>query len=284
MAGKKRRKREKRRIRRALRAGEGLEGFNPRLVAKIAGKQVAKAAKAGGQPAAKPGRPGPRTVPVVTPDIPPPNGFTRAPTPPLVRRRRMLPIEVMDEMSEPFVHKRIIGGIKGALTGGAGGAVTGFFSAGEDERTRKSERARMRTEARSISRIDDGGPCPPLTIRGPRGTCIVLLAGAPGGRPMITSADGAGALEFGGAVVGAFGMPAIAPVLEVREHRSCPSGMVLGEDELCYPKEILRRNSRFRKWRPGMRPILTGGERRGITKARQSVNRACEAVGLASLK
>jgi len=63
----------------------------------------------------------------------------------------------------------------------------------------------------------------------------------------------------------------------------CPSGFVLGEDELCYPKAILRRSSRFRKWKPGMRPVMTGGERRGITKARETINRARVAIGMNTL-
>jgi len=88
----------------------------------------------------------------------------------------------------------------------------------------------------------------------------------------------------GTAVQGAFGMPAMVPDAMQRTRLSCPTGMVLGRDNLCYPKQVLRRDSKFRKWRPGMRPILTGGERRGIAKARRSVNRAREAVGLASLK
>jgi len=90
--------------------------------------------------------------------------------------------------------------------------------------------------------------------------------------------------DFGEAVTGAFGMPAIRPVQEQQVHLSCPAGMVLGKDSLCYPKQVLRRDSKFRKWRPGARPILTGGERRGIARAKRSINKARGAIGLASLK
>jgi len=48
---------------------------------------------------------------------------------------------------------------------------------------------------------------------------------------------------------------------------------VLGEDELCYPRAVLRRDSRFRKWRPGTRPVLTGGEVRAIAKGRSAIIR-----------
>lgn len=82
----------------------------------------------------------------------------------------------------------------------------------------------------------------------------------------------------GRAVAGAFGMPAIEPVIFLREHRECPKAMVLGEDDLCYPRAVLRRDSRFRKWKPGARPILTGGQRRAISKARTAVTTARDAI------
>ncbi len=86
-----------------------------------------------------------------------------------------------------------------------------------------------------------------------------------------------------GAVVGAFGLPAIIPESEVVSRLVCPSRMVLGEDDLCYPKAVLRRDSRFRKHRPGRRPLLTGGERNIIRKADalvDDVQAANKALGL----
>jgi len=77
----------------------------------------------------------------------------------------------------------------------------------------------------------------------------------------------------GEAVAGAFGMPAMQPAAETRTHLSCPGGMVLGRDDLCYPRAVLRRDSRFRKWRPGTRPVLTGGEVKAIAKARSAIMR-----------
>lgn len=124
------------------------------------------------------------------------------------------------------------------------------------------------------------GCIPPFRRDPVSGDCRIFLGSQVGPDPSPNGVGGGG----GEVVSGAFGMPAAVPVVEMREHHSCPKAMVLGEDMLCYPKAVLRRNSKFRKWRPGMRPILTGGERRGITKARSSVNRAREAVGLAALK
>jgi len=82
-----------------------------------------------------------------------------------------------------------------------------------------------------------------------------------------------GVVVFEDAVTGSFGMPAIRPRVEMRPHRTCPTGMVLGTDGLCYPKAVLRRDSKFREWRPGTRPVLTGGEVRAIAKARSAITR-----------
>lgn len=134
-------------------------------------------------------------------------------------------------------------------------------------------------EAASVPRARAlGGDCPiPFQKVNPvTGKCEFFVGDQPGAEP--------GGVGGGQAVAGAFGMPAIMPDAEPITRLDCPAGMVLGRDNLCYPKEVLRRDSKFRKWRPGMRPILTGGERRGIAKARRSTNKARVAVGLAPLK
>lgn len=91
-------------------------------------------------------------------------------------------------------------------------------------------------------------------------TCVDPGAAFPGGEPFLTTAGGV-------AVQGAFGMPAITPDVEARQVRDCPDGMVLGKDNLCYPKAILSRRSRFRKWRQPRRPLLTAGDLNAIRRA-----------------
>jgi len=66
------------------------------------------------------------------------------------------------------------------------------------------------------------------------------------------------------AVVGAFDMPAIVPLALQRVTLDCPPGMVLGMDDLCYPSAVLRRNSRFRKWRSPPRPTITRRDERAL--------------------
>ena len=111
-----------------------------------------------------------------------------------------------------------------------------------------------------------GGGCVFPLRRDPSGNCSLFIGDRPG------SDD-----EFQ-ATSGSFGMPAMMPISVQSQRLVCPSGMVLGRDELCYPRAVLRRDSRFRKWKPGARPILTGGERRSIQKAKRSIERARGAI------
>ena len=208
-----------------------------------------------------------------------------------------------------FVHKRILGAAGGFLGGGPMGAVGGFLGGGGVQS--KKETALARTQRRgppATSRRPAGsscwqwtgtrwgwmceagdpgtitarsfGPAAPRTPQPSRlslpgcippwredpntGKCKLFVGSQPG-------PNGQGAM--GSAVAGAFGMPAIVPEASTRKHLTCPPGMVLGDDELCYPKAVLRRDSRFRKWRPGRRPVLTGGDLSAISKAKRAVTR-----------
>jgi len=228
----------------------------------------------------------------------------------------VLPIQVMDAMSCSIFHRRLLGAAKsfvssglnpisafGGFIGGGGGSVTPVSS----DRERKARAAAFLTEQRIASTggfdlsgtlqdimsrfgltsgqaeklvgsggkstLAAGGPCPGVfSVQGPDGTCIDLTALPPGGRPAITRSD------FGNAVTGAFGIPALEPASVPSTRLLCPSGMVLGRDNLCYPTQVLRRDSRFRKWRPGARPILTGGQRKAISKARTAITTARDAI------
>jgi len=110
-----------------------------------------------------------------------------------------------------------------------------------------------------------GGGCPAWQI--PMGdVCVDVTALPPGGRPALTgqtsslaSSDG-----FGGAVNGMFGV-GLVPRAEVQTVRSCPRGMVLGKDGVCYSKRTLRKSDRM--WDPGTKPLMTGGDRNAIRRA-----------------
>ena len=56
----------------------------------------------------------------------------------------------------------------------------------------------------------------------------------------------------------------VAPFVEQRTVRSCPPGFILNRDNWCVWH--LPRNSRARKWRPGRKPLFTGGDLNAIAK------------------
>ena len=78
--------------------------------------------------------------------------------------------------------------------------------------------------------------------------------------------------ESGGqAVVGSFGLPALAPAIVGEIHgrpiRRCAKGSVLGTDELCYSKAVLPPRSKFRKWKRPPRPALSRRDEVAIRRA-----------------
>jgi len=92
-----------------------------------------------------------------------------------------------------------------------------------------------------------GGPCPPLTFRGPSGTCIDLFALPPGGRPAVT-AQTVVPSEVG---QGIFGMLSTEPFavgqINGRPILRCPiPSLVLAKDNRCYSKRDLP--NKLRKW------------------------------------
>ena len=112
------------------------------------------------------------------------------------------------------------------------------------------------------------GECPGLFNVKIGGRCVDVTNSAPGGDPMITgqtqttgAASGNGK-QFGGVTMGRYG-EGIIPRVDVRPIRSCPAKYVLGDDGVCY-KRLPRRD---RAWDPGVKPLLTGGERRAISRA-----------------
>lgn len=114
------------------------------------------------------------------------------------------------------------------------------------------------------------------------GACVEWGAIFPGGDPFIAGSSG------GQAVVGAFGMAALTPDEQLRRVRRCPAGMVLGKfDDLCYPKSVLPRRSKFRKWKGERRPIMSAADGSTIRKAaaiKERVLTTAKAAGLHASK
>jgi hypothetical protein len=89
---------------------------------------------------------------------------------------------------------------------------------------------------------------------------------------------------MGGLVTGYYGIGVI-PRVEARTVRECPPGFKLGKDGVCY--EHLSRTQRM--WDPGVKPLLTGGDRAAIARAaraagalersKKSLKKASKALG-----
>jgi len=113
------------------------------------------------------------------------------------------------------------------------------------------------------------GPTGPTSTGCPEGqmgippACFDLV---PGG-----ATRGAGMyVGYGEAVMGRFGA-ALQPSTRSLSVSRCPRGSVLGSDGLCYNSRDLRRSDR--KWIPGRKPLLTGGDLNAIARASRAANK-----------
>lgn len=105
--------------------------------------------------------------------------------------------------------------------------------------------------------------CPRGTVR-VGNTCIDPTAALPGGRPLTFPRSGTPIKQYGNAVVGSFGIPALEPAVTAVNVHSCPPGAVLGADNLCYQKGSIPRA--FRKHRPAPRPPMTAGDAKALRR------------------
>jgi len=192
--------------------------------------------------------------------------------------------QAMTEMSEQFVHKRIIGGLAGGLssliTGGnpLAGAAVGFARGGGRERAPEQPSVQLPQLGRSGMQVPELGPdfrdpgapsgrtepsrrrsrlvarddCPWPQRRDERtGQCGIFLGAGKGPEPEPPSSP---AMQGGS-----------APFQETVAVRRCLPGSVLGSDGACYDRRMIRNADRM--WPKGRAPLLTGGERNAIAKA-----------------
>jgi len=188
-----------------------------------------------------------------------------------------------------FVHKRILGGIGGFFRGGPAGAIGGFIGGGGT------------TTGPTPPPIQPGKgmfttqPACQAGFQWNASTSQCEQVGLAGGaaRAFPGGATGVQPAGFGAAVIGAFGIAALEPAVvgsitrangETGPILRCPRGAVLGTDDLCYNKGIKGLYA-FRKWKPGTRPFLTGGEvkilRRAATiRSGKSSKRLLKSLGM----
>ncbi len=195
---------------------------------------------------------------------------------------RLMAIEGCLGGSRGFVHKRIFGGLKGAIGGilGGPGGVVGGALGGFLQPTTIAQTLPL------IRRPVGQQGCVPGFVRNAQGNCVPkgfsgavfpprgpTFVGA-GQQPVIPQQARPGGVEgqllpFGEAVMGRFGA-GMKPAVFSQQQRRCPRGSVLGAPEadgtsLCYNRKEITNKERM--WPRGRRPLLTGGEMRAISTA-----------------
>jgi hypothetical protein len=89
--------------------------------------------------------------------------------------------------------------------------------------------------------------------------------------------------DFGAAVIGAFGRPALEPAVSTGVVRRCPKGAFLGTDNLCYEK--LPRE--FRKWPPPTKPPISSKDWKALqvsNRVREKSKKIASAAGFTCKK
>jgi len=172
----------------------------------------------------------------------------------------------MTELSLNFIHKRIAAAGIGFLTGGPSAGIQGFIGGGGDS----TALADPRTQGAGTS-----VGCGAGFMRTAQGQCVpaptsqVAIEGIVGATQRFLPGGETGFQDvFGGAVMGRFGAALVPAQMQATRLR-CPRGAVLGKDNLCYdhlPKKD-------RKWNPGTKPLLTGGQMNILRKARRLEDR-----------
>jgi len=180
-----------------------------------------------------------------------------------------------------FVHKRIIGavtgGVRSLVTGGnpLAGAVSGFARGGSAPGAGRGGGLGLRTSGSLGRGLALPAACPPGTRPDASGRCATtgvrgrverFLPGGRTGFQPATNGDGLVGLLAGGPdapmEVGQITRidGTVGPILR------CAPGMVLAVDDMCYRKG-LPGLAAFRKWKPGTRPFLTGGDVKILRRA-----------------
>jgi len=148
----------------------------------------------------------------------------------------------------------------GVLTGGLGGSTGSGSNSGQ-------------TSSAALS-SEGTGSCPSGYERDSTGNCVKSGFGGAVERFVPGGQTGTLADQYGEAVVGSFGIPAIVPMQTgtvrkrdgtVNPTLGCPPGAVLGKDNLCYMKGSIPRQ--FRKWKPKPRPVMSAADGKTLRKA-----------------
>lgn len=138
----------------------------------------------------------------------------------------------------------------------------------------------------ATDRLTSFAACEPGFRRDPAtGQCVRTGGFVPAAERFFgTDLPGGTVQENGRATVGSFGLPAVVPEAQETVRRRCPRMMVLGRDNLCYPRAILGRRSKFRKWRQPARPPISRKDVNAIRRAAAARERVKELAKDAGFK
>lgn len=171
-----------------------------------------------------------------------------------------------------FVHKKIFGGIKGAIGGFLGGGPLG--AVGGAFRGITSGRNRGFVPPIPIQTFSPPPRCPEGFFTDTSGQCAPLRTARSGGIRGIVErllpGGETGFQDFGEASMGRFGA-GLEPGVRSIDTRVCPRGTVLAVDGLCYNRTAIKNSDRM--WPRGRRPLLTGGDMRAISIASRAARR-----------
>jgi len=197
----------------------------------------------------------------------------------------MLPTQIMQEFGESFVHRRVIGAATGFFSGGFPGAIAGAISAGGAPGSTATQ-AMLPAPVVTSRQVPapSGVPCGAGMARDATGRCVrvsafpvtPVLPGTTTGTTTTAAVAPMAADMFGVAVMGRFGA-ALEPAAMAATRLRCPRGTVLGMDDLCYNRRDLKKSER--KWPPGTRPVLTGGQVNTLKRA-QRIQERMKKLGL----
>ncbi len=176
-----------------------------------------------------------------------------------------------------------IGAVGGLLTGGPAGAIAGGIAGygvggGETATSPGVPETGFGIAAGCPTGYRwDGNRCVKTGIVG------TIQQWVPGGQTGVLP-EAVPEVGYGEAVIGAFGVPAMVPAQVGQTQYGpilrCPTGAVLGKDNLCYQKGTI--SNKQRKWPKPARPLLTGGDMKTLRRAKTlegRVKRAWSAAG-----
>jgi len=136
----------------------------------------------------------------------------------------------------------------------------------------------------------DPGACELLSGNA-KALCLFVTGLSPGGGPAMPQRPGTDPVVATdpittgtGTTTGAFGLPAAFPAGVARTVLNCGPRMVLGIDNLCYPKAVLPPRSKFRKWRRPPRVPVTRRDVVAIRRAAAARERVAELAKDVGLK